>query len=216
MKNLIIIGAGGMGRTLYCIAKDSVGYKTEFVVKGFIDDNIHQLNSFSGYPPILGTIDDYQIENNDVFVCSVGETATKELLCEKLKKEGAVFQTLIHKTAIVRQNAVIGKGCIICEYAAVGADCQVGEDTLIQPYATIGHDCKVGKYVRIDTRVTLVGGVVVEDRVTIHTSAVLNHHVVVGEGAKVAACSFVIKKVKPGTTVMGNPAKVIKLLETAE
>ena len=39
-----------------------------------------------------------------------------------------------------------------------------------------------------------------------HTGAVVTHKVVVGEDAVVAACSFVIKKVKPGTTVCGNPA----------
>ena len=36
MKNLIIIAAGGMGRTFYDIARESLGYGTEFVIKGFI------------------------------------------------------------------------------------------------------------------------------------------------------------------------------------
>ena len=36
MKKLIIIGAGGMGRTLYDMAQESIGYKTEFVIKGFM------------------------------------------------------------------------------------------------------------------------------------------------------------------------------------
>lgn len=210
MKNLIIIGAGGMGRTIYCIATNSIGYGTEFIVKGFIDDNLNKLDGFEGYLPILGTIEGYNIEKDDVFACSIGDVTTKENLCEKLKSKGAEFQNLIHKTAIVRKNAKLGEGSIVCEYAAIGADSCVGENSLIQPYATIGHDCKVGDYVRIDTRVTLVGGVIVEDGVTIHTAAVLNHNVVVGKGAKVAACSFVIKKVKPGVTVMGNPARTFE------
>ena len=32
MKNLIIIAAGGMGRTLYDMARESLGFATEFVV----------------------------------------------------------------------------------------------------------------------------------------------------------------------------------------
>lgn len=207
MKNLIIVGAGGMGRTIFCIAIGSEGYGVDYKIKGFIDDDIHQLDAFNGYQPILNTIDRYQIEKNDVFVCSIGNTKTKKIICEKLMARGAKFQTIIHKTAIVRKNATIGDGCVICEYAALGADCQMGNNTLIQPYATIAHDCKVGSYVRIDTRATLVGGVIVEDGATIHTAAVLNHNVVVGKWAKVAACSFVIKKVVPGATVMGSPAK---------
>ena len=209
MKKLVIIGAGGMGRSVYCIAKGCIGYGTEFVVKGFIDDDLSQLDNFEGYPPVLGTIDDYVIEEDDVFVCSIGDTKTKKIICEKLKARGAKFQTLIHKTAIVRQNAKIGDGCIIADFASVGADCTIGENSLVQAFAIAAHDCKIGNYVRIDTHATCVGGVVIEDTATIHTSAVVSHNVVVGEGATVAALSFVIKKVKPGITVYGNPAKTL-------
>lgn len=209
MKELVIIGAGGMGRSVYCIATGSIGYGTEFIIKGFIDDDLHQLENFEGYPPMLGTIDGYDICENDVFVCSIGNTKTKRIICERLKKKGAEFHTLIHKTAIVRQNANIGEGCIIADYASVGADCTIGKNTLIQTFSIAAHDCKIGNYVRIDTHATCVGGVVVDDCATIHTTAVVSHKVVVGEGAVVAAMSFVIKKVKPNTTVYGNPAKVL-------
>ena len=39
MKNLIIVGADGMGRAVYAIALGSTGYETEFHRKGFIDDD---------------------------------------------------------------------------------------------------------------------------------------------------------------------------------
>ena len=45
-----------MGRVMYDMARESVGYQTEYDIKGYIDDNIHSLDSFVGYPPILGTI----------------------------------------------------------------------------------------------------------------------------------------------------------------
>lgn len=209
MKKLIIVGGGGMGRSVYCIAKGSIGFEEEFTIKGFIDDNIHSLDGFDGYPPVLGTIDGYEAEEGDVFVCSIGNTKTKKIVCEKLKTKGAKFFTLIHKTAIVRQNAKIGDGCIIADFASVGADCKIGESCLIQTFSIAAHDCKIGNYVRIDTHSTCVGGVVVEDMATIHTTAVVSHKVVVGEGAVVAAMSFVIKKVMPYTTVYGNPAKTL-------
>lgn len=209
MKNLVIVGGGGMGRSVYCIAKGSIGYNEEFTIKGFIDDNLNSLDGFDGYPPVLGTISDYKIEDEDVFVCSIGNTKTKKSICEKLLVKGANFYSLIHKTAIVRDNAKIGKGCIIADYASIGADCTIGDNCLIQTFSIVAHDCKVGDYVRIDTHSTCVGGVVVEDMATIHTTAVVSHKVIVGEGAIVAAMSFVIKKVKPYTTVYGNPAKVL-------
>ena len=44
MKQLIIIGAGGMGRCLYCMAEESIGFGKEFMSKGFIDDNLNALD----------------------------------------------------------------------------------------------------------------------------------------------------------------------------
>ncbi len=207
MKNLIIIGAGGMGRSVYCIAQGCHGYNTEFQIKGFLDDDPSQLDCFKGYPPILGKAHEYIPEKDDVFVCSLGSTQTKMEICEDLKKRGGCFITLIHKTAIVRQNSQIGDGCIIADYASVGSDCSIGDNCLLQSFAIVGHDCLIGNYVRIDTHVTCVGGVVVEDLATIHTSAVVSHKVRIGRGATIAALSFVIKKVGAGSTVYGNPAK---------
>lgn len=210
MKQLIIIGAGGMGRSMYCIAQDCRGYGSEFIIKGFIDDNLHSMDGFDGYPPVLSPINDYPIEDDDFFYCSIGNAETKREICESLKQKGARFLSLIHNASVVRQNTVIGDGTFIAGFATVGADVTIGENVLIQSYSVVGHDCKIGNYVRIDTHCVCVGGVVVEDEAMIHTAAVVSHKVVVGKGAHVAACSFVIRKVKPGTTVFGNPAKLLR------
>ena len=206
MKNLIIIGAGGMGRTVYSNALESVGYGTEFVVKGFIDDNLKALDGFPNYPPVIDTIRDYQPQEDDLFVSAMGGASRKPCM-EEIIRRGGEFLSLIHKTARLLTNVKLGKGNFIGAYTVIGNDAVVGDYNMIQSYTIIGHDAKVGNYNRIDTHVTCVGGVVIEDDVNIHTSAVISHNVVVETGAHVGALSFVIKKVKAGTTVMGNPAK---------
>ena len=206
MKNLIIIGAGGMGRTVYSNALESVGYGEEFVVKGFIDDNLDALDGFPNYPPVIGSIRDYQPQEDDVFVSSMGGASRRPCM-EEIIRRGGEFMNLIHQTARLLTNVKLGKGNFIGAYTVIGNDVVVGDYNMIQSYTIIGHDAKVGNYNRIDTHVTCVGGVVIEDDVNIHTSAVISHKVVVETGAHVGALSFVIKKVKAGTTVMGNPAK---------
>ena len=206
MKNLIIIGAGGMGRTVYSNALESVGYGEKFVVKGFIDDNLQALDGFPNYPPIIDTIRDYQPQENDVFVSSMGGASRRPCM-EEIIRRGGEFLSLIHQTARLLTNVKLGKGNFIGAYTVIGNDAEIGDYNMIQSYTIIGHDAKVGNYNRIDTHVTCVGGTVIEDDVNIHTSAVISHNVVVETGAHVGALSFVIKKVKAGTTVMGNPAK---------
>lgn len=209
MKKLIIIGAGGMGRCVYYIAENSIGYGTEFTIKGFLDDNLKALDGFKGYEPVLSDIANYQPEKDDVFVCSIGEVATKVKICEALKKKGGKFITLVHNNAVIGKNSKIGEGTIIDEGVHIDPDVVIGTDCLLQAQAIIGHDSVIGNYARIDTQCSLVGGTIVKDRATIYTHAMINHNVTVGEDAVVGACSFVIKSVKPGTTVFGVPAKTI-------
>ena len=210
MNQLIIIGAGGMGRTVYSNALESVGYGNSFVVKGFIDDNLHALDGFENYPPIIGTIKDYQPQEGDVFVSSIGGASRRPCM-EEIIRRGGMFIELIHQTARVYQNVKLGKGNFIGAYTVIGNDAVIGDYNMIQSYTVIGHDVRIGNWNRIDTHVTCVGGIVIEDETNIHTSAVINHGVTVGNGAHVGALSFVIRKVKPGTTVCGNPAKKLEL-----
>lgn len=209
MKNLVIIGAGGMGRTVYSNALESVGYGEKFVVKGFIDDNLQALDGFDNYPPIIGKISEYQPEEGDVFVSSIGGASRRPCM-EEIIRRGGEFMELIHQTARVYTNAKLGKGNFIGAYSVIGNDAVVGDYNMIQSYSVIGHDAIIGNWNRIDTHVTCVGGIVIENDVNIHTNAVISHNVTVETGAHVAALSFVIRKVKAGTTVFGNPAKKLQ------
>lgn len=206
MQQLIIIAAGGMGRTLYDMARESLGFATEFVIRGFIDDNLSALDGFVNYPQIIGKISTYIPQDDDVFVCSIGGSARKKCMSEIIDR-GGHFITLIHQTARVGTNVKIGEGNVIGAYTSIGADAVIGNYNMIQSYTVLGHDVHIGDWNRIDTHVTCVGGTIVGNEVDIYTSSVLNHGVVVEDKAHVGACSFVIRKVKSGTTVMGNPAK---------
>lgn len=210
MKNLIIIGAGGMGRSYYDLARESIGYDEEFAVKGFIDDNIKALDGFSNYPPLLGRIIDYVPKQEDVFISSIGGNVRKDCVSHILSK-GGIFINLVHRTARLGTNAELGVGNLIGAFTVIGSDARLGAFNMIQSYTVIGHDVIIGDFNRIDTHVTCVGGVVIKDNVTVHTSSVINHGVVLEADSKVAACSFVIRKVKEGTTVWGIPAKKLNI-----
>jgi len=199
-----------MGRTMYDIARESIQYNTEFTIKGFIDDNIHALDCFENYPPLLDTISEYRPQDKDVFVCSIGGRLRKACI-ESLLSRGGKFQTVIHHTARILTNAFIGEGTVIGSFTTIGNDAKIGKYNMIQSYSIVGHDCIIGDFNRIDTHVTMVGGTELKDECDIHTNAVINHGVKCESGSIVAALSFVIRNVKAGTTVMGNPAKTFKL-----
>ena len=141
MKNLIIIAAGGMGRTLYDMARESLGFATEFVIKGFIDDNLSALNDFPNYPPVIDKISTYIPQNDDVFVCSIGGNARKKCMGEIINRGGR-FISLIHHTARIGSNVKLGEGNIIGAYTSIGADAVIGDYNMIQSYTVVGHDVR--------------------------------------------------------------------------
>ncbi len=209
MKKLIIIGAGGMGRTMYDLAKESVGYGVKYDIVGFIDDNINALDNFNNYPPILGTIRDYIPNRNEAFVCSIGGHSRKTCI-ENLLSKGAEFITLIHKTARIGSNVKMGIGTLIGTYTTIAADAELGDYNFIQSLTIIGHDCKIGSWNRIDSQVMMVGATTIGDNNMIHTGAMINHNVHIGNDCTIGACSFVTMNVESGTTLFCAPARRLK------
>ena len=209
MKNLIIIGAGGMGRQVSLFAKSCVGYRKNYIVKGYLDDNPQAMEGYKDFPPVIGTVDGYEIQPDDIFFSAIGDVSVKKRCIKKILDRGGDFITLIHPTALISEGTKIGKGCMIGSLVGIGTETTIGDFCLIQSKAIIGHDVRVGNFARIDCNVVLIAGVNVADDVCIHTSAVVNHNVNLGEGSTVGAMSFVIRNVKPGQTVYGNPAKLL-------
>lgn len=209
MKDLIIIGAGGMGRTMYDLAKESIGYGSEFQIIGFIDDNLEALAGFENYPPVLGTIKDYKPNDNEVFVCSIGGHSRKACI-ESMLSKGAEFMTLIHNTARIGTNVKMGIGTLVGTYTTIAADAELGDFNFIQSLTIIGHDCKIGSWNRIDSQVMMVGGTTIGNNNLIHTGAMINHNVVIGDDCTIGACSFVSMNVDSGTTLFTSPARRLK------
>ena len=209
MRDLIIIGAGGMGRTLFDMAHEAVGFNVDFKIKGFIDDSLDALNGFNGYPPIVGTIKDYVPADNDIFVCSIGGEIRKTCI-ETILEKGGEFITLVHSGARIGTNVKLGKGNYIGAFTTVAADAEIGDYNFIQSYTIIGHDVRMGSWNRIDSFVRLVGGTVIGNENMVHTGAVIGHNVTIGDRAHVGACSFVTMNVASDTTVFGNPARRLK------
>ena len=207
MKHLLIVGGGGFSRDVYNFALESKGYGHEYDIKGFLDIDPHSMDGFKGYPPILGDENSYTIQEDDIFITAIGDNHIRQKAADIISSKGGKFITLVHNTARIHTNADLGNGCIVQPQAFVGADTAIGDHTYIQNNDVIGHDVKIGAYCRIDCNVVFVGGTSAADYVTVHTNSVINHKVSLGNDVIVGACSFVIRKVKDGMTVCGNPAK---------
>lgn len=209
MKNLIIIGARGFGREIYNLAIQTKEYNTKWVVKGFLDDKVDALQGFNGYPPILSSVEDYQIQEDDLFICALGDVDYKKKYADLILVKGGRFINLVHPTAIINTNVKIGVGIIISAFTYISNDVTIGNFVTIQTHSAVGHDVKIGDYCQINALTFFGGFVELKDSVTVNPNASIAPKKTVAEHTIVGLNSAVIKNTKPNCTVYGNPAREI-------
>ena len=208
MKHLIIIGARGFGREIYRTFINTNPYiSKEIDVKGFLDDKTDALDGLKGeWPPIIGAVETYNIQEDDVFFCALGDSHWRKHYAELISGKGGKFINIIHKTALVSPVASMGEGCIIGAYTNVSPNVTIGNHVMIQSFDDLGHDSQVGDYASIESYVFLGGYAKVGELATMHTKSSIIPHKSVGKECVVGFGSVVMRNFKDGVHVFGNPA----------
>ncbi|MBQ9312820.1 MAG: acetyltransferase [Bacteroidales bacterium] len=209
MKHLLIIGARGWGREVYDIAVACMSAGADFDVKGFLDDKSEALDGLDNYPPIISSVEDYNIQKDDVFICALGGVNYKKHYAQIILDKGGEFISLIHPTAVIGTNAKIGKGCVVGAFANLSNDTQIGNFVTISLRSGMGHDTTIDDYCHIGGHCSISGFVTIGKSVVIHPGAVIVSHRKIGDNAVIGIGSVVLGNIKEGTTVFGNPAKKI-------
>ncbi len=209
MENLIIVGAGGMGRTIYaqCKSDDAIG--REWLVKGFLDDRSKILAGYGTHVGIIGDPQTYVPLSDDRFVVALGDPKERERYAAPLLEKNANCINLL--TEYTRgDNVVLGKGNIFERKVYLSSDIRIDDFVIICALTIVGHDVHIGSYAHIGCFVMIGGWVDIGPGVTIHPHSTILPKVKIGAGATVGAGSVVMRDVPPGVTVLGNPAKIFQ------
>ena len=210
MKELIIVGAGGFGRELLQWCKDINCITPKWVIKGFLDDNLDALNGIDCNINIVGNIKDWQPSANEEFALGIAEPNTKEKVVAILENKGANFISIIHPKADIGDFNKIGKGVVVYPNARITVNAHIGNFTSILDLTTIGHDSSVGDFSTICGGCGVNGHVNIEDHVFVGSHVTFVPGIKVGANAYIGAGSVVIRNVRDGYKVFGNPAKKVE------
>lgn len=208
MKELVIVGAGGFGRELLQWCKDINRISAIWQIKGFIDDNINALSAYDCDYKIVGSIQKWKPQCNEVFALGIAEPHVKERVVQLLKSKGATFTDVIHPHAEISEFVIRGEGLVMYPGASLNVNTKVGDYVTILA-SGIGHDAIVDDYATISSYCGITRGVHIGKRAFLadHSTILPEHSV--GDDAYVGAGSVVVRNIPNGKRVFGNPAKQI-------
>ena len=202
MRDLFIVGAGGLGReAVWTVERiNKAAQQPLWNVIGFADDDPKKAKgNFEGYP-MLGSCEqaskDYP--GASVFV-AIGDNQIRRDIYKRLR--GHDFPALIDPSAQVSPTTEFRHGTYIACEAVVSVGTEIGKFVIINARAGVGHDSKVGDFCNICPGVTISGHTTLEDDVMMGANSCTAPGMMVGKGAQVCAGTPVLKNVEPGTTL---------------
>ncbi|MCR6581792.1 UDP-N-acetylbacillosamine N-acetyltransferase [Campylobacter insulaenigrae] len=191
-KNIYIYGASGHGLVCADVAK-SMGY--EKII--FLDD-------YKGlqYSPNL--------EKYDMFI-AIGANTIREQLCKKVIKDGFKLVNLIHKSAIISENASLDdEGILIMPNVIVNAKACIKKGVILNSACVIEHECFVDEFTHISVGVKLGGAVKIGKRCFLGVNSSVIPCLNLSDDVTLGAGGVVIKNITSKGVYAGVPAKKIK------
>ena len=140
----------------------------------------------------------------------VGDTAPRRQLFARFKEKGYVFATLVHPSAVVAGDAVLGEGAQVMAGVVLQPGCVLGDNAIVNSGAVIDHDGHIGAHCHVAPGAVLSGAVTLGEGVHVGTGAAVIQGVTIGAGAVVAAGAAVTEDVSAGAKVMGVPARMVQ------
>ena len=210
MQDLVIIGAGGVGREVAWVIEQINNLKPTFNVLGYVDDNeaLHG-NNINGHK-ILGGIDYLLNMNNNISViCAIANYKVKKNIINKLSLSEFQYPSIIHPDVYINNTNTVGKGCVIYPGVIVTTNIKVGDYVIISPKCGIGHQVVIEDYCSVLWNVNISGNVKIEEGCLIGSGATIIQNRVIGRETIVGAGAVVVNNIPGNCTAVGIPAKVI-------
>ena len=208
MKDLIILGAGGLGQEIAWLVEEINEHKKEWNLLGFLDAYEGTFNTeVLGYP-VLGPHSLSKKYRDAYFTMGYGDARLRRKTVEEVAPYNLKWANLYSPTVRIHHTNKIGTGVVIGRYSDLTVHCEIGNFVMLNIHVVLGHSVKVGDYTIISPNVTVNGNATIEHTCQIGANSFIKE-VTIGDHVLVDASSCVIKDVEPDCVVAGVPAKIL-------
>lgn len=174
-------------------------------------DGVPVVGDDSAWPDLRGE----GLTHAFIGIGSLGDASRRREIFARVLAAGFEIIDVIHPSAIISSNAVLGHGVIVLAAAVINAGATIGDNVIINTGAIVEHDCRVGDHAHVATGARLGGAVHVGALAHIGIGATVRQSISVGEAAIVGAGAVVVADVPPRITVAGVPARPLPRTQEA-
>ncbi len=200
MKKLIILGAGGHGKSVEWIARTS----KRWTVILFLDNNLTGNN-------IVGNFENRTKFRNEDFFVAIGDNLIRKQIILKLQEEGYNLVSIISPNSDIT-NSKIGLGSIIMNHVFINVNSIIGDGVIINNSVLIEHDCNIGNFTHLSPSVNVAGTTFIGESCWIGIGANVINNLKIENDVIVGAGSVVVDNLLKKGTYLGIPAKPLNKL----
>lgn len=189
MKNIVIIGAGDLGKEVVWLIEDVNKLTPQYVILGFLDDDKEKEGGeFYGYKVLGGTemLEALDERNPISAVVAIQDGSVRQKIVAE-HPEFNKWESIIHPTAVVASSSPVGRGSILFPQVTVSVDTKLGDFGLLYIHSTVCNDCVIGDYVSIMSGVTVSERAEVGNGCFFATNSCVYPHVRIGSNVKLLA-----------------------------
>lgn len=206
---IVIVGAGGFGREALDVlrAMDPSGQRLVFA--GFVADDEPD-------PAMLARIGAAWLGGDEAFLehpsathylVGIGAPDIRQRLVPRFEDAGLEPISLIHPTAVIGADVVMGAGAVLAAHTSVTTNIRMGGHVHIDRGVTVGHDSVIDDFVTIHPGAVVSGNVRIGTRTRMGTTSCVLPNLSVGSDVMIGAGAVVTRDVADGLTVVGVPAR---------
>lgn len=146
MQDIVIVGAGGIGREAAWIIEEMNKVENKWNLLGFVDDNNSMWGqTLNGYEVLGGLNVLTSLKSKPQVIVAMANCKVKKDIVENLQGSFK-FATLIHPSVSVSSYVKIGQGTLIYPGVILTVNTTIGNHVLISGNCGIGHDTNIGDY----------------------------------------------------------------------
>jgi len=150
------------------------------------------------------------LKKYDHFI-SIGDNLVRRKISEatrKISNKSAI--NAIHPRSVLSKKINLGHGVMIGPSAVINSMSTIGNGVICNTNTVIEHECNLGNFSHIAPGTVLCGNVTVGNNTFVGAGSVVRQGIIIGNNVIIGAGTTVVKNIPDNTTVIGNPARVLK------